>query len=396
MKGSWRRQGHGSYEIRISLGYNPVTGKYDPFRETFYTDTSKPESAQEKQVKDYIAKKIYELKTGNRPAENNMNMVEFFKYWDENYVETQLKKSTKRTYRGTLKNHILPSFLSKIKLRDLTPLHIEQFYNGKRDKVSNGVLKDCQTVFGSALDRAYIWKFIPEKFKLDSVEPIPRKERIREKAKKKERITWTADQTLVFLNYAEKNCGRRYYIYLIAFTTGLRRGENLGLKWSRLNFAEHYYEIAGSVTEGEFEDYAKTEKSIGRVYMVDFVAKKLKKYSAQQVEDQLNYGQAYAKEDWVHCNALGERLYHPDTVTDKFKVDLLNCNKTLEDKLPIITLHDLRHTVATLLYDKFDVSLEKIAEILRHSDIRTTRDNYAHPTVEIQKGALQNINDLFG
>jgi integrase len=133
--------------------------------------------------------------------------------------------------------------------------------------------------------------------------------------------------------------------------------------------------------------------------MIDYVAKKLKKYKAKQDADKLNYGKAYANEGWIHCNSLGERLMHPDTVTDKFKEDILSCNEELKNKnreqLPIITLHDLRHTVATLLYDRFKVPLERVAEILRHSDARFTRRTYTHPTIVLQKDPLKNINNIF-
>lgn len=399
VKGSFRQISPKSWQIRISFGKNPTTGKYDRHQETFYPTDPKNIRKSEKECQDYIDKLIYEYRTGEKPGNNNMNMAEFFDYWMKNYVETNLKHSTIRTYKSTVKNHISPSAISKIKLKDFTPLHLDQLYNDLRGKKSNGVLKDIHTCFGGAMDRAYVWKFIPRKFAIDSVEPLPRKERIKEKAQKKIRQTWNADQALYFLNYAEKNCDRRFYIYLIAFTTGLRRGENLGLKWDKLNLEENYYKIAGSITDGRYEEYVKTEESAGDVYMIPYVAEKLKAYQKIQGKQRLSYGKAYNNEGWVHATSLGERIMHPDTVTDKFKEDLLACNAERESKklapLPVITLHDLRHTVATLLYDKFDVSLERVAEILRHSDPRFTRRVYEHPTVELQKKPLDNINNLF-
>lgn len=55
-----------------------------------------------------------------------------------------------------------------------------------------------------------------------------------------------------------------------------------------------------------------------------------------------------------------------------------------------VTLHGLRHTMASLLLEK-DVPLKKIQERLRHSRYQTTADIYAHLT---QK-ATQDVVNIF-
>jgi integrase len=188
--------------------------------------------------------------------------------------------------------------MGNMKFRDLTPLHIEQLYNKLRAKgTSPHIIKDVHTVWGSSLERAYIWGYIPERFPLDKIEPIPKKERIKLKAKKKEKVVWNSDQTLEFIQYAKDNCGRRYYIYLIAFCTGIRRGENIALKWDKIDFEGRKITIAASITDNVFDDYTKTEQSLNGVYMIDYLADELKKYKDLQEADKAEYKRAYSRDN---------------------------------------------------------------------------------------------------
>ncbi len=384
MKGSCRKQGEDSYELRATVnGF--------PWRETFH--------GTEEEAMSYLDDKLHEFKHGLNPAQSNVDIEHYFEYWDKNYVLPQLKHTTRRGYKETIKNHILTNMSGTTKLKDLTPLHIEQLYNKLRDKgASPNIMRDVHTVWGSSLERAYIWGFIPEKFKLDKLEPVTRKDRIRLKAAKKEKIVWNADQAMDFLVWSWKKSGRRFYLYLIAFTTGIRRGENLALKWDNILFDDRRIKIAASITDGIYEDYVKTEKSVDDIHMIDFLAEKLQEYKQLQEQDLSEYKRAYSKENWVHAKPLGDLIMHPDTISEKFHNDIVDCNIDREmagkEPLPMMVFHDLRHAMATLLYEKFGIPRYIIAEILRHSDPNLSRLVYTHPTVEIQKEPLENINRL--
>jgi len=53
-------------------------------------------------------------------------------------------------------------------------------------------------------------------------------------------------------------------------------------------------------------------------------------------------------------------------------------------QLPVIRLHDLRHTAATLLLVQ-DVNAKLVAGMLGHSDTRLTQDTYQHVVPELQQ-----------
>jgi integrase len=363
-----------------------------PWRETYH--------GTEEAAKLYLDGKILEFKHGKNPAQSNIDIEHFFEYWINNYVEPQLKHTTCRGYKETIKNHIAPNMNLKMRLKDLTPLHIDQLYNRLRlqPKVSSNIMLDVHTVWGSALERAYVWGFITDKFKIDKLEPVTKKDRIKNKIRRKKVVIWNADQAMDFLEWAESNTERRYYVYLMAFTTGLRRGENMAFQWDKVNFDEHKLKVAASITDNVFEDYVKTEHSVDDLYMIPFLEDKLKQYKTIQDQDKADYKRAYSTENWIHAKPLGDLLMKPDSLSHKFQEDLLYCNyariKAGKEELPQVVFHNLRHSFATVLYEKFGVSWEIIGELLRHSDPDVFQRFYKHPTSEIQKAPLEKLNEL--
>ena len=69
-------------------------------------------------------------------------------------------------------------------------------------------------------------------------------------------------------------------------------------------------------------------------------------------------------------------------------------NQTAEVKLPLIRLHDLRHTSATLLLAN-KVDIETVANRLGHSQVSTTLDIYGHALKEMDIKASNVLTNIF-
>ena len=82
-------------------------------------------------------------------------------------------------------------------------------------------------------------------------------------------------------------------------------------------------------------------------------------------------------------------LIRPDTLTTHFKAFLKRHN------LPVIRLHELRHTCASILI-ACGVSMKAVQEWLGHSTFNTTADIYSHLNYSSKLGIEDTFSSVFG
>ena len=85
--------------------------------------------------------------------------------------------------------------------------------------------------------------------------------------------------------------------------------------------------------------------------------------------------------------AADGRPIHPKVFSDKFRRDVLASG------VPLIRLHDLRHTYATVALNA-GVHPKIVQERLGHSSISVTLDIYSHVDLEMQSVAAARVAAL--
>jgi integrase len=116
------------------------------------------------------------------------------------------------------------------------------------------------------------------------------------------------------------------------------------------------------------------------------VLSELKEWKKEQAEKGKILGSMFNKENLVCCRIDGTPL-SSSLLQKKFK-------KILKDAgLPDIRFHDLRHSNATLLL-KNHVPAKIASEMLGHSNISTTLDIYSHVQTDMQKEAVNVVNNM--
>jgi integrase len=157
------------------------------------------------------------------------------------------------------------------------------------------------------------------------------------------------EQVLQFLRAAKGH--PQETLFILALTTGMRRGELLGLKWQDIDFAKSILQVRRALTRiptglGYKETEPKTKMSRRSIVIISFALEALKKHKGKQLEMRLKAGEAWQDHDYVFCASIGTHLSPSHGVLVQLK------NVLKKAGLPNIRFHDLRHSTATLLLSK--------------------------------------------
>ena len=154
-----------------------------------------------------------------------------------------------------------------------------------------------------------------------------------------------------------------YPAVVLAFFYGLRRSEVLGLRWDAIDFEHNTIQIFRTVVKNLTVVDAETTKTATSRRTFQLLP---------EVRALLLDLKSTAPPGSVHlfCHSDGS-LWRPDVLTRSFQRQLKRLG------FPIMRFHDLRHSTASLLFDR-GWSLEDVKNWLGHADIETTSNIYLH------------------
>jgi len=165
-------------------------------------------------------------------------------------------------------------------------------------------------------------------------------------------------------------------LYVLAVTTGMRRGELLGLKWSDVDLENSRLSIRRTLTRTDNGKHVglgdtKTRKSRRTIPLTPQAVEALRRHLKRQLAQIEARGDLYEDQGLVFTTEVGT-LINPSNLRQRSLAPLLK-----KAGLPHIRFHDLRHTCATLLLLK-GVHPKFVQELLGHATIAITLDTYSH------------------
>ena len=292
------------------------------------------------------------------------------------------RSTTAETYKYILT--IILSVLGDLPLQEITPIQITEYLQWLRKDYHT---KSGKTVSESTIKHHYDLLKIMFAYaeKNDLVQSNPMRKVDAPKLQKKKVDALSAeDASRFFLAINECNLPFRCILLLMA-TTGLRRGECLGLHWRDINFNASTltveYSVSYTKSAGLVITPPKTITSIRRVPIMDgmlSLLEDLKHYREFQFKTHL-LDNAY-----VFCR-------NTDLFTPRDPSSITRATKRFFKKadLPDMSPHDLRHTCATLLLET-GADIKSVQEILGHADAKTTLNFYVKSDLERARSATNN------
>jgi integrase len=199
--------------------------------------------------------------------------------------------------------------------------------------------------------------------------------------------TWNAEELRAFLDHVRDD--RLYPFWLLAATTGMRRGELAGLFWKDVNLDQSRLAIRrslGSVAYKLTWSEPKTDKGRRMIALDPTTTDTLRAHRDNQALEHQMLGISKPDPDVVFRREDATPI-HPERISKLFGQHGKNSG------LPRICFHDLRHTHATLALQA-GIHPKVVSERLGHSDIAFTRNVYSHAIPALQETAASLIASL--
>ena len=378
---------NGSWRGKVTTGYD------DAGKQKFRWVSGKTQG----EALAKVAELKQQLATGTY-TDTKLTVKEYLERW-LSYRAGQVKPRTVELYKHLTEYHMIEKIGQK-RLDKLTPLDVQVMVSDLA--ITSGVrtANQCRTVLYSAMKQAVRWQLVIRN-PVEATDPL--------KESPKEMVLWTPQDVVRFLDTARSH--RLYALFYLALSTGMRRGELLGLRWgdiegSGFRIRQTVVLVGNKPTIGT----PKTKKGQRRVSVSPDVLTTLEDHRIIQEAEKARLGDLWKEHDLIFPSEVGtpmqprnlERTWYAlqDTARaawrkaahealDTATVAGLEAGKLMSRA----RLHDLRHLHVSLLV-KNGVDARTIADRVGHARASFTLDVYTHLFDEQRTAAAVSLLDL--
>lgn len=357
-----QRKKDGLWIGQVTLGIDPRSCKQ--IRRTVCAKTRK-------ECADKVNKLITDRDSGSLVKTDKLTVEQWLTQWLENYKKVNIKQTTYDSYNLTIKKHLVPQ-IGSCQLQKLTTNMVQKLIKDMIAKdFSARTIEYAVYVLSSAIIHAKKLQLVKSN-PCDNVE-LPKKQNRRI-------TTFEVDELMKF-----KQTMKDYYLspaFLLQMTTGIRRGECLGLTWECVNLDEKYISIRHHLvrtTQGVFLETPKTQNSIRDIPLTCEMVEVLRKLKGNK------------KKGLVFTTNNGNYI-DPRSYQRSFDMMLEKAGLIVAGQ-PKPRIHDLRHTFATQLIAN-NVDLSTTSLLLGHSNTKFTANVYVHPSMDMKRKAMEKMSEI--
>lgn len=359
-----------SYVLRVP---DPKTGKTKPKWVGGFDSEKSAKLARDK-ARVAIANRDFAIP-------GKLTLGDFMSTWIEIHSK-RLKPTTAHKYKQLIRLYLIPQ-LGMMKLTDLRPQHVEQFYSYFYEnvgvgggKLSPNTVAQCGAILKKALRYAVEVEGLLS-FNPAARVPLPKSQTIPD-------APWGMEELNQFLQEARSH--RLYFFFRLSAYTGARRGELLALRWSDFDgksilISKSRLEVAGVAFEQQSTKGGNNGQR--RVLLDPETIEQFQSHRRRQIQERMMVGEHWKELDFVFAQEDGSPL-DPGTPSHLFGKIIRKAG------LRKIRLHDLRHLHATELL-RLGEPLHVVAQRLGHRDAMVTATIYAHVTSEQAETASERF-----
>jgi integrase len=300
-------------------------------------------------------------------------------------IRASVRPTTWDHYWRNVDAHVGPA-LGSVQLQGLTPARLNAFYarmleSGRRrggGPLSPKTVRHVHTMLRKALEDAVRWGRLSHNVADRAQPPKPGTAEMK---------VWSPEQIRSFLDFVRDD--RLYAAWLLLATTGMRRGEVLGLRWRDVDLGAGRLAVVHTLTVAHYRvgvSEPKTGKGRRSVALDPETVGALRLHRKLQREERLAWGEAWQDTGLVFTREDGT-LVHPHQFSRFFE------RHVLASGLPRIRLHDVRHSYATAALAA-GIPAKVVSERLGHANVSITLDTYSHVLPALQEDAANKVARL--
>jgi integrase len=363
----------GTYRFKVYAGTDPVSGK----KRWQYRTFKGGERAARK------ALSAFEVEVGSAlVAGTDATLDRLLDDWLAT-VATDRSPTTYADYVSKMDTHVRPA-LGHVRIRDLTPAHLETLYRSLQrptGTLSRSTVERIHSNIRRALNVARRWEWIDRN--VATLVEIPAEQEPPEIIPAPP--SWAVGAVIQTIAETDADMA---VLLIVGAVSGMRRGELIGLHWSRLDLDLGLVDVARAVVKvNGSAPIEKTTKSRGRrILALDPTTVALLRAHRVEIEQRARVcGVDLVADGYVFSRrADGSEPFRPASVSQKWKRTASKIEGAEN-----VRLHDLRHWSASMINDAGH-NQTTIKERLGHASITTT-DRYMHGIAATDVAAAASI-----